>query len=150
MGVIIGTALGVMNLIDTARHPLADDDPGAMLVWAVALLVTWGAAVLTVTWRTRGIGDAVKVGAILGMVTIVGFHLFAIVRANVFLDAIRARDDWQHLLGRYHQSGFTSLRLYVNYEYLASMPMIVALGAIAGSISGVLGGVVNVVRRFND
>jgi hypothetical protein len=147
VGLAIGAALGVMNLVGTARQPLADDDGGAMLVWLVAVLTLWSAAAVAVTWRTRRVADAVKVGAFVGVVTILVFHAAAIVRVNMFLDAIRYRDDWQNLVGRYHQSGFHSLRAYANYEYVTLTPMMIALGAVAGSISGMVGGLVNVVRR---
>jgi hypothetical protein len=147
IGLAIGAALGVMNLVDTARQPLADDDAGTMLAWLVALLAMWSATAVAVTWHTRRVADAVKVGAILGVVTIAVFHAAAIVRVNVFLDAIRYRGDWQNLVARYNQSGFSSLRAYANYEYAAMTPMVITLGAIAGSISGVVGGLLNTVRR---
>ncbi len=147
IGLAIGTVLGMMNLIDTARHPLADDDAGTMLAWLVALLLIWSAAAVAVTWRTRRVSDAVKVGAILGIATIVMFHAASIVRVNLFLDAIRHRGDWQNLVARYNQSGFRSIRAYANYEYATMTPMVIALGAIAGSISGVVGGLVNTVWR---
>lgn len=147
IGFAIGTALGVMNLIDTARQPLADDDGGTMLVWLVAILAIWSGAVVAVTWRTQGIANAVKIGAILGVATMVVFYAAAIVRVNVFLDVIRYRDDWQNLVARYSQSGFASLRGYANYEYLTGVPVAIALGAMAGSVSGVIGGVVNATRQ---
>jgi hypothetical protein len=96
---------------------------------------------------TRRVADAVKVGTILGIATIVMFHAESIVRVNLFLDAIRDRGDWQNLVARYNQSGFRSLRAYANYEYATMTPMVIALGGIAGSISGVVGGLVNTVRR---
>jgi hypothetical protein len=147
IGLAIGTVLGIMNLVETARQPLADDDAGTMLAWLLTLLAIWSAAAVAVTWRTRRVGDAVKVGTIVGVATIVMFHTASIVRVNLFLNAIRHRDDWQNLVARYNQSGFRSLRAYANYEYATMTPMVIALGAIAGSISGVLGGLVNMVRR---
>lgn len=147
IGLAIGTVLGIMNLVDTARQPLADDDGGTMLAWLLAVLTMWSAAAVAVTWRTRRVGDAVKVGTIVGVATIVVLHTAAIVRVNLFLDAIRHREDWQNLVARYNQSGFQSLRVYANYEYVTMTPLLIALGTIAGSISGALGGLVNMVRR---
>ena len=147
IGVAIGALLGIMNLLDTARQPLGDDDGGTMLAWLLAVLTIWSAATVAVTWRTRRVSDAVKVGTIVGVATIVVFHTAAIVRVNLFLDAIRPREDWQNLVSRYNQSGFHSLRAYANYEYATMTPMLIALGAIAGSISGALGGLVNLGRR---
>lgn len=144
IGLAIGAALGVWNLIGTALWPLADDDALAMLRWIVALAVMWGAAVVILTRGTRRPAHAVMVGAVLGAATMLVFDATAIVRVNVFLDAIRHREDWQNLMARYQQSGFRSLRAYANYEYAALTPMVIALGTIAGAITG---GVVRSVAR---
>ena len=147
IGLAIGTVLGVMILIDTARQPLSDDDAGVMLAWVMTLLTIWSAVAVAVTWRSKQMADTVKVGTLLGVVTIVVFHVASIVRLNLFLDAIRHRQDWQNLVARYHHSRFHSLRAYANYEYATMTPMIIALGAIAGLISGVVAGLVNAVRH---
>jgi hypothetical protein len=146
-GLAIGTILGIMNLVDTARQPLADDDAGTMRAWLATLLALWSAAAVAFTWRTRRVVDAVKVGTIVGVATIVMFHAASIVRVNLFLDIIRHREDWQNVVARYNQSGFRSLRAYANYEYATMTPMVIVLDAIAGSISGIVGGLVNTVRR---
>ena len=52
IGLAIGTVLGIMNLVETARQPLADDDAGPMLAWFVTLLAIWSVAAVAVTWRT--------------------------------------------------------------------------------------------------
>jgi hypothetical protein len=139
--------LGLMNLVDTARRPLADDDPGTMLVWAGALLAGWTAVAVAATWRTVRIVDAVKAGAVLGLATILVFHAAAIVRVNVFLDQIRYRADWQNLVARFQHSGFRSLRAYANYEYGGGTPTVVLLGLVAGSVSGLVAGLLNGARR---
>jgi hypothetical protein len=147
IGLSIGAVLGLVNLIGTARWPLADDDALTMLAWIVALLAMWSAAVVFLTRGTRHLAHAVIVGAILGVATMLVFDATAIVRVNVFLDAIRHRDDWQNLLVRYQNSGFRSLRAYANYEYAIGTPMVIALGTIAGAISGGVGGLLRSVRR---
>src|SRR5262245_34080638 len=111
-GIVIGAFLGVLNLVDTARHPLADDDAGVMLVWVIVLVTIWTAASLAATWTAPRIVDAIKAGTIVGCVTIAVFHAASIVRVNVFLNVIRDRADWQNLLTRYSHSGFGSLRAY--------------------------------------
>jgi hypothetical protein len=37
------------------------------------------------------------------------------------------------------------LRTYANYEYLSQTPMLLALGAMAGAVTGTLGGTVSKV-----
>lgn len=147
IGLTMGAGMGLVLLVDTVRQPLADDEARTMLAWAVAMLAIWGIAAAGATWRTEGVADAVRAGVILGVATMLVFHLAAIVRVNLFLDVIRYRNDWQNLVARYHQSGFQSLRAYANYEYVRGTPSILALGAIAGSISGAIGALVNRARR---
>jgi hypothetical protein len=147
VGLVVGGGLGVLNLIDTARHPLADDDGGVLLVWLLGVASVWGGAASATTWRTRRFADAVKAGAILGVVTLATFHIAGIARVNLFLDVIRQRNDWQNLVARFNASGFESLRTYANYEYVRGTPVVVVFGAIAGSISGAIGGTVNIVAR---
>lgn len=118
-----------------------------MLAWLVAVVTMWGAAVVFLTRGTWRLAHAVIVGAVLGAATMLVFDATAIIRVNVFHDAIRHRDDWQNLVAGYRQSGFRSLRAYANYEYAALTPMVIALGTIAGAISGGVGGVVRSVRR---
>jgi hypothetical protein len=146
VGLALGAALGATMLIDTARQPLAEDDGQTMIVAAGMVLLLWSAAALAATWRTRRMSDAVKAGVILGVVTLLVFQLAAIVRINVFLDAIQYRDDWHNLLLRYSQSGFHSLRAYANYEYVVTVTPLL-IGAIGGSISGTLGGLVHIFRE---
>jgi hypothetical protein len=94
------------------------------------------------------VANAVRAGVILGVATLRVFPVAAIVRVNLFLDVIRYRNDWQNLVGRYQQSGFQSLRTYANYEYIRGTPTIIALGAIAGSLSGAIGGLLKTARHL--
>jgi hypothetical protein len=114
-----------------------------MLLWSSGVLVTWTVAAVGVTRRGRRIVDAMIAGAILGVATILVFHAASILRVNVFLDVIQQRDDWRNLVARYHLSGFRDLRAYANYEYFTMTPMLMVVGALAGSVSGALAGTVN-------
>src|SRR5579871_33244 len=108
-GVLLGAVLGGGILVDTARHPLADDDAAVMLAWFAAILGAWTAASAAIAWRTRRFGQAIAAGVLLGAATMLVFHVAAIARVVVFVDTIRARDDWQELVGRYQASGFHTL-----------------------------------------
>ena len=121
-GLAMGTVLGVLNLIETARHPLADDGGLEMLLFAALVLLAWGVAGFAATGRTRRLTDGVKAGALIGLAMMAVFHAAAIVRVNVFLDVIRQRNDWQNLVARFGQSGFHSLLAYANYEYARMTP----------------------------
>jgi hypothetical protein len=146
-GLAMGTILGVLNLIATARDPLADDDGGELLVFVALVLLAWSAAGFAAARRTRRLADGVKAGILIGLAMMAVFHLAAIVRANVFLDLIRDRTDWQNLLARFGQSGFHSLRSYANYEYIRQTPILVGIGAAAGAAAGALGGAAAMASR---
>src|SRR5579862_3280689 len=82
-GAVLGASLGVLNLVATSREPLADDDGGAMLVWAAAILGVWSVAACAASWRTQRFADAIKAGAAVGVATILVLHVAAIVRVNL-------------------------------------------------------------------
>jgi hypothetical protein len=146
IGLLLGAGLGVLNLFETARHPLEEDDAGALLLWVIAVSGVWSAAAGVATWRTHRFAEAIRVGTIVGAMTILALHVSSIVRVNLFLDLIRDRGDWQNLIVRFNGSGFRSLRTYANYEYVKMTPFVILLGALLGSISGALGGAVMLVK----
>jgi hypothetical protein len=52
-----------------------------------------------------------------------------------------------NLLSRFHASGYQSLRVYANYEYLRQSPLLLAFGAVAGGVCGAVGGLVSGICR---
>ena len=91
--------------------------------------------------------DAVVAGVLVGAATMAVLHVSAIVRVNVFLEQIRDRGDWVNLLSRFQASGYESLRVYANYEYLRQSPLLLALGAIVGGLCGSVGGAISGIGR---
>ena len=139
-GVALGTLLGVWILVNTVISPLSEDtalNVGAMFGVVFLLLSIPGVAV-----RRRGgrVIESVRAGAIAGAITFALFLFFGIVRVNLFLDVIRNRSDWQGLISNFQQSGFQSLRLYANYVYARQILLIPLIGAMGGTVSGVVGG----------
>src|SRR5215211_5747830 len=122
LGLVLGAGFGLWDLIVTQLNPLAEDDPGALLLFYGPMFASWGLAGFVAARRTGRIVDAVKVAAIVAFFTFVIFDVAAIVRVNLFLDALTHRSDWQNLLVRFQASGFPSLRAYANYEYLTGSP----------------------------
>jgi hypothetical protein len=114
LGLVLGASFGLWDLIVTLLDPLAEDDPRALLLFYGPMFAIWGLAGFVAARRTGRIVEGVKVAAIVAFVTFVVFDLAAIVRVNLFLDALTHRSDWQNLLVRFQASGFTSLRLYAN------------------------------------
>ena len=93
--------------------------------------------------------DAVKVAAIVAFVTFVVFDVAAILRVNLFLDVLTHRSDWQNLLVRFQASGFKSLRVYANYEYLTGSPFKILVATIIGVVTGLVGGFFGWIMRRN-
>jgi hypothetical protein len=85
-------------------------------------------------------------GAIEGIATFAMFHLAAIARVNLFLGVIQSREDWQGLLARFSESGFHSLRVFANYEYVLVAPVVIAIGALVGWMAGLAGGLAHIAR----
>jgi hypothetical protein len=127
-------------LIVTLLDPLADDDTRALLLFYRPMFAIWGIAGFLTARRTGRILDGVKVAAIVAFVTFVVFDLAAIVRVNLFLDALTDRSDWQNLLVRFQASGFKSLWVYANYEYLTGSPFKILVATIIGVVTGLIGG----------
>jgi len=141
-GLLIGAAAGTLQLLSTALDPLADDSGGVMLVIVASLLLLWMLASLGATTSSQRLRDVVISGIVIGAATMAVVHISSTLRVNLFLDQIQDRADWANLMARYRASDFHSLRAYANYEYLGSLPVLLALGAVAGGCCGALGGAI--------
>jgi hypothetical protein len=142
-GLVIGVTAGLLNLIDTAIEPLADDTASGMIAIVGALMAMWTVTSAAAGRRTQCFRDAVTAGMMAGLVTMVVVHLAAVVRVNLFLDQIQYRNDWVNLVSRFQASRFESLRTYANYEYIRQWWLFPLLGAAAGGVCGTLGGAFN-------
>ena len=140
LGLVLGVVFGLWDLIVTLLDPLAEDDPSALLLFYGPMLAIWGVAGFVAARRTGRIVEAVKAEAITAFITFVVFDLAAIVRVNLFLDVLSHRSDWQNLLVRFQASGFTSLRVYANYEYITGSPFKILVATIIGVVTGLIGG----------
>ena len=68
------------------------------------------------------------------------FYLFNMVRVNVFLEELTERADWHDVLRRFRISGFSSLRLFVNIDYLKGAPFKIGVASVIGLVMGLVGG----------
>jgi len=141
LGLLLGTGFGLWNLIATQLNPLAEDEPGALLMFYGPMFATWSLAGFFASRRTGRLLDAVKVGAAVACVTFVVFDLAVIVRVNLFLDVLTHRSDWQNLMMRFQASGFESLRVYANYVYVTASPFKILVASLIGTVTGLVGGV---------
>ena len=146
-GLLIGAAAGALQLLSTALDPLAEDSGGVMLVIVATLLLLWMLATLVASTSSQRFRDVVVSGILIGAATMAVAYVSSILRVNLFLDQIRDRADWVNLMARFRASDFHSLRAYVNYEYVGSLPVLLALGAGAGGCCGAVSGVIRRLAR---
>ena len=140
LGLLLGAGFGLCNLIATRLDPLAEDTPIALLAFYGPMFAIWGLAGFVASRCTGRLLDGVKVGATVAFVTFVVYTFAVIVRVNLFLDTMSLRPDWQNLMGRFQASGFESLRVYANYEYVTGSPFKVLVASIIGAATGLVGG----------
>jgi len=139
LGLLLGVGFGLWNLITTRLDPLAEDTPIAPLVFYGPMFAMWGLTGFGAARRTGRLLDAVKVGATVAFVTFVVYTFAVIVRLNLFLDTLSQRSDWQNLMERFQASGFESLRVYANYEYVTGAPFKILVASIIGAGTGLAG-----------
>lgn len=143
LGLVLGAVFGIGNLIATRLDPLSEDSPRALLLFYGPMFTIWGVVGFLATRRTGRVLEGVKAGALAALVTFVVFDLTVILRANLFLEQLSQRSDWQGLMARYQASGFTNLRLFANYVYLTDAPLKIlvatTIGAVVGAVGGLLG-----------
>jgi hypothetical protein len=142
-GLAVGVVLGTLQLVNTARAPLADDDAGGMLFMAAVIVLLWTSISVATSFPTCRFRDAVVAGMLAGLATMAVFDATSILRVNVFLDRIRYRDDWVNLVARFDASNAPTLRAYANWEYVRGTPTVLAIGVVAGGLCGALAGVIN-------
>ena len=141
LGLLLGAGFGLWNLIATRLDPLAEDTPIALLIFYGPMFVIWGVAGFSASRRTGRLLDGVTVGATVALVTFVVYVLTQFVRVNLFLDTLTQRSDWQNLMVRFQNSGYKSLRWYVNYVGLTGAPFKILVASIIGAGTGLVGGV---------
>jgi hypothetical protein len=146
-GLGIGVALGGFNLIATMVSPLAEDTPARVAAFFGGVLLLWGLSGFAAEKRTGRWLESAKAGAKVGLISIALFHVAVILRVNLFLDTVSQRSDWHGLLMNFHQSGFESLRAFANYTYLKATGFVLPVGLVAGTVSGLMGGLLAVVSR---
>jgi hypothetical protein len=141
LGVLVGGGFGGWNLIETRLNPLSDDTPMALLAFYGPMFTIWGIAGFWASRRTGRLVDGVRVAATVAFVTFVVYVITQFIRVNIFLDTISRRSDWQNLMARFQDSGFESLRWYVNYVGLTGAPFKILVASIIGAVTGLVGGV---------
>jgi len=142
LGLMVGLAFGAVNLLMTWMYPVADDTPGALLMFYGPMFFLWAFAAFRATRRSGRFLSGVTTGMLVAFATFCVFDLLVILRVNLFLGELTGRADWQNMMGRFQASGFDSLRTFVNVNYLKGAPFKIAVASAIGALMGVVGGFV--------
>ena len=147
LGLLLGIAFGLWNLISTQVDPYAEDTIPALLAFYGPMFAVWGLAGFRASRRSGRTTDAIVVGAMLALITFTVFVIARLITVNLSLDLTSQRLDWQNLMARFRASGFTSLRAYANYEYVAEAPFKLFVASLIGAAMGLVGGLCGRVSR---
>jgi hypothetical protein len=147
LGLVLGTAFGVWNVVAASLAPLQEDTPSSLLLFYGPMFATWGVAGLAATRRSDRLADGASAGALVACATFVVLTIIVIGRVNLSLDVTSQRPDWQNLVARFDSSGFASLRAYANYVYLTGAPFKILVASTLGAAFGFIGGCIGRMGR---
>jgi hypothetical protein len=143
IGSAAGLVFGAWNLAWTWLRPLEDDTPAALLRFYGPLFLIWTVVAFLAARRAGRLSSGALAGTRVAFATVCVFVVLNFVRVNLFLNELTGRTDWQNLMGRFNASGFNSLRLFVNLDYLKGTLFVVGfltlLGAVLGTAAGTIG-----------
>jgi hypothetical protein len=147
LGLIVGLVFGAANLVHTWLYPVEDDTVWAVLRFYGPMFFVWGLASFRAVGRTGRWVSGVTAGATVAFATFAVFEVFVLTRANLFLDELTSRPDWQHVMMRFQASESDSLRLFVNLDYLKGAPFKVGVSCAIGATIGIIGGSMGWIQR---
>ena len=142
LGLMVGLAFGAVNLLMTWMYPVADDTPGALLMFYGPMFFLWAFAAFRASRRSGRFLTGVTTGMLVAFATFVVFDLMVILRVNLFLSEITGRADWRNMMWRFQVSGFDSLRTFVNVDYIKGAPLKIGVASAIGACMGVVGGII--------
>lgn len=149
LGLLLGVAFGLWNLVGTWIDPLAEDTPMALLSHFGPMFVAWAVAAFSAARRSGRVLQGISVGVTVAVASFVVFYMANLVRVNLFLETIRFRTDWHGVLVRFPRSGFTNFRAFANWEWIKSFPVWIGLSLVIGAAMGLVGGLAGYVFRRN-
>jgi hypothetical protein len=140
LGLMVGLAFGAVNLLVTWMYPVADDTPVALLMFYGPMFLLWALAAFRATRRSGRFLSGVTTGMLVAFATFCVFDLLVILRVNLFLSELTGRADWQNMMGRFQASGFDSVRLFINLDYIKGAPLKIGTASAIGTFMGIIGG----------
>lgn len=147
LGLIVGLVFGSVNLVFTWLYPLDDDSPAALLRFYGPMFFVWALASFRAARRSGRLLSGVTTGMIVAFATFCIFDVLVLLRVNLFLNELTGRADWQNMVMRFRGSGFDSLRLFVNLDYIKGAPLKIGVASVIGVVMGVIGGSLGRLRH---
>jgi hypothetical protein len=142
LGFVLGVVFGVVDLLFTWVAPLSDDSIPALLMFYGPMFFAWAFVSFRAARRSGGLLTGVTAGLIVAFGTFSVFYVFNLLRVNLFFAELIGRDDWQNMVQRFRASGFDSLRVFVNIEYLKGAPFKIGVASVIGAVMGIVGGII--------
>ncbi len=140
LGLIVGLVFGSVNLVFTWLYPLDDDSPGALLRFYGPMFFVWALVSFRAVRRSGRLLPGVTTGLIVAFATFCVYDVLVLLRVNLFLNDLAGREDWQNMMRRFRGSGFDSLRLFVNLDYIKGLPLKTGVASLIGGLMGLVGG----------
>jgi hypothetical protein len=147
LGLIVGLVFGAVNLVFTWLYPLDDDSPAALLRFYGPMFFVWVLASFRAARRSGRLLSGVAAGMTVAFATFCVFDVLVLLRVNLFLNDLTGRSDWQTMVMRFRGSGFDSLRLFVNLDYIKAAPLKIVAASMIGVVMGVIGGSLGRLRH---
>ena len=147
LGLIVGVVFGVVNLVHAWLSHLDDDTPAALLLFYGPMFFVWALVSFRAVRRGGRWLSGLTTGMTIGFATFCVYDLLVLLRGNVFLNDLTARDDWQNMMMRFRSGGSHSLRLFINLDYLKGLPVKTAVASVIGGFMGAVGGSLGWLRH---
>jgi hypothetical protein len=142
LGFVLGLVFGVVDLLFTWVAPLSDDSIPALLRFYGPMFLSWAFVSFRSVRRSGRLSRGVTAGFVVAFGTFCVFYVLNLLRVNLLLAELTGRTDWQNMMERFRASGFDSLRVFVNIEYLKGAPLKIGVASVIGAVMGLVGGTI--------
>jgi hypothetical protein len=142
LGFVLGLVFGIVDVLFTWVAPLSDDSIPALLRFYGPMFFVWGAVSFRSVRRSGRLSRGVTTGFVVAFATFCVFYVLNLLRVNLFLAELTGRTDWQNMTQRFRASGFDTLRVFVNMEYLKGAPLKIGVASVIGAVMGLVGGTI--------
>jgi hypothetical protein len=150
LGFVLGSVFGGVDLLFTWVDPLSDDTIPALLRFYGPMFFLWAYGSFLAVRRTGRLSTGLTTGVVVAFGTFCVFVVLNLLRVNLFLAELTGRADWQSLMQRFEAGESTSLRSFVNVDYLKDVPFKIGVASVIGAVMGLVGGTIGRLKPARD